>query len=269
MKHPVIAIIGAGHLGSALIGGLIAAGYDANRIWGTAPTSEQLAELRQRLGIQISTDNRIAAEQADIVILAVKPIHISKVTAELAELQHKPLIISVAAGTPEHQLHSALGNSVSIIRAMPNTPALIGCGATALYANSFVTETQKQQAEDLFSAVGTIVWLENEEHLFTVTALSGSGPAYFFLLMAALEEAGIKLGLPQKIAHELTVQTALGSARMASESRQSPEDLCNQVASPGGGTEQALHVLESQKFRDLMLQAVSAAEQRYRNLAKI
>lgn len=269
MKHPRLAIIGAGHLGSAIIGGLIAAGYPKQQLVATCAKLESAAALRQRFAIEAHCDNQAAVAQADMLLLCVKPAVIPEVMSQLAAIitQNKLSIISTAAGITIQQLSGYLSTDLPIIRAMPNTPALVGWSATALYANEHTTPPQRQTAEQIFASIGSTLWLDQEDHLYAVTALSGSGPAYFFLLMQALEEAALALGLPLDIAKPLIVQTALGSAHMVDKTSLSPAELCRQVSSPGGGTEQALRVLESESFRELVVKAVTAAEQRYRALS--
>ncbi|HVV67444.1 MAG TPA: pyrroline-5-carboxylate reductase [Gammaproteobacteria bacterium] len=269
MQKAIIAVIGAGNMGSAIIGGLIAAGHEPLSIRASGRRLSSLDKLKA-LGIHITIDNIEAAMDCDVLILATKPQQISTVLTELAPLieKQKPLLISVAAGSEEARLRKQLPGNPSIVIAMPNTPALIRSGVTTLYANAFVTKAQKQLVEEIFNAVGHTIWLDNEQHLHTITALSGTGPAYFFLLMEALQQAAIQLGLPDNIAKTLTIHTALGSARMAEESQQDLDMLRKQVTSPGGGTERALSVLlESNKFHTLVFQAVQAAQQRYQEMA--
>lgn len=177
-------------------------------------------------------------------------------------------MISVAAGIREENLQTGLGGYVAIVRCMPNTPALIGAGATALYANSYVDAKQHQLAESILRAVGITLWLENENDMDAVTALSGSGPAYFFLVIEALQAAGEKLGLSSETARLLTLQTAFGAARMALESSHSAEKLRQQVTSPGGTTAAALNVLEKEKLRDIFMHALEAACLRSKELAQ-
>lgn len=270
MQNTIITVIGAGHMGGAIIGGLVAAGHHPTHIRATSRGLSSLQGLKTRFGIHITTDNIAGATDCDVLILATKPQHINTVLAELAPLitKQKPLLISVAAGVEEANLRKKLQDNPSIVVAMPNTPALVCSGVTTLFANAFVTPAQKQLAEEIFSAVGHTVWLENEQHMHTITALSGTGPAYFFLLMEALQEAAVQLGLPDDIAKTLTIQTALGSARMAQESPHDLATLRKQVTSPGGGTERALNVLlESNRFHTLVFQAVQAAQRRYQEMA--
>lgn len=258
-------------MATALIDGLLNAGYPAERIYASCPTAEHLATLQKSRGIHTDTNNHVIASQADILVLAVKPKMIATVLAELvAEIQQKqPLIISVAASTTEAQIHHALHDDakIAIIRAMPNTPAAFGYGATVLCSQTANTE-QKKMAEDVFTTVGITCWLEEEQHMNAVTALSGSGPAYFFLLMEALETAAVQAGLPSQLAHTLTIQTAMGAAQMALRSQQTPATLRQQVTSPGGGTAAALESLNSAGFKTMMADAFTAAHERYNSLLK-
>lgn len=263
MKKPIIAFIGAGHMGGALIGGLIHTAYPATHIWAACPTLAHLQTWQTRFAIHTTTHNVDAVKQADIVVLAVKPQILPGVLTQLREciLQHKPLLISVVAGVSEAYLQQVLDAEIAVVRAMPNTPALVGHGATVLHASSLVSVQQKQQADAIFAAVGTTFWLDDEQFMNAVTALSGSGPAYFFLLMEALEEAGVMLGLPALIARPLVAQTALGAASMAL-GEVNPVALRQQVTSKGGVTERALEVLAQGRFKELMCDALKAAKER-------
>jgi len=203
-------------------------------------------------------------EQAKVVVLAVKPQVMPGVAKELAQVVQatRPLVISIAAGVRVESLDAWLGGDVALVRTMPNTPAMIQTGATALFASTEVSESQANLAESIMRAVGLIQWVEDEAMLDTVTALSGSGPAYFFLVMEILEHAATQLGLPQETARLLTLQTALGAARMALESEDSTAVLRQKVTSPGGATEQAIKTLEEGDIRRLFAEAVRSAQQR-------
>lgn len=264
MRQATMVFVGSGNMGRSLMGGLIKDGYPPTKIWATDHHPETLHRLHQQWGIHTASDNTLAAAKADVLVLAVKPHSIPGVIEELAAIveSKKPLILSVAAGVPIALLQRGLGSDTAIVRCMPNTPALVGCGATGLYANALVTDAQQQLAESIMRAVGVTVWLSQEEQLDTVTALSGSGPAYFLLMMEALEKAAIDLGLPAEIAHVLTLQTALGAARLAMESDEDVMMLRQRVTSPGGTTEQAIKVLETGKIHHLLSEAVRAAKNR-------
>lgn len=264
MHTPTITIIGAGHMGSSLVGGLLQHGYPAKQIWATNKDRLKLAALENHFAIQTSTDNLAACEVADVVIFAIKPQVFSETASELAAViqQNKPLVISVAAGITVAQIQKCVGHDAAIVRCMPNTPALYGLGATGAYANQHVNESQRTLATRILEAVGYVVWLPAEQELDVVTALSGSGPAYFFLVMEALSEAAVELGLDSETARMLTLQTALGAAHMAKESKDSLSALRRQVTSPGGTTEKAISVLEENNIRDLFKNALRAAKVR-------
>lgn len=266
---PTIAIIGAGNMGSALIRGLLKQHYPANQLWACDPSAEKRHFLQNKLAISVTPSNEEAAQQAEALIFAVKPQTLETVATNLAPLiqKKKPLIISIVTGIREERLQDWLGGQVPIVRAMPNTPALIGCGATALYANRFTSPNQTKLADHLLRTVGTTIWLEDEKQMDAVTALSGSGPAYFFLLIEALQEAGCSLGLAEETARQLSLQTAYGASRLALESEETVAQLRQRVTSPQGTTERALGVLDQGDFRLLILKAVQAAKQRAEELA--
>ncbi len=265
-----IAFIGGGNMAASLIGGLIADGYAAANIWVSDPDAEKLAALRGRFFVQTTQSNLEAAQHSAVWLLAVKPQTMRYVATELVPqaLQTRPLVISIAAGIRSADLDRWLGGNHAIVRAMPNTPALVRSGASALYANALTSDAQKSVAESILRAVGVAVWLEDEALMDAVTALSGSGPAYFFLVMEALEEAGVKSGLTRATARLLTLETAFGAAKIALESNESTAELRARVTSKGGTTEQALKVLEQGRLRELFEAAFKAAEARSVELAK-
>jgi pyrroline-5-carboxylate reductase len=269
MTKATIAIIGAGNMGASLLGGLIANHYPADKIYIADLDTNKLTQLKKQFNVHTTTQNQEAVKQADVIILAVKPQIMSVATQEITAIvkEKKPLVISVAAGIRENTLQHWLGKNIPIVRCMPNTPALISCGASALFANQFVTPEQHQLAETILQSVSLIVWLKEEKLMDAVTALSGSGPAYFFLMMEAMQNAGEDLGLPAETARMLTLQTAFGAARMALESDRSVVELRQGVTSPGGTTEQALNVLEKGKLRELFQHALTAAKNRSEELA--
>ncbi len=268
MKPCHIALIGGGNMGRALAGGLVAAGHDPARLEVSDPRPEA-REALARLGVRVGEDNRAAAARAEVVVLAVKPQQVPAVAREIAPaLAGRPvLVISVAAGVTTASLARWLGEGVAVVRAMPNTPALVGAGATALYATARVSRAQRERAEAVLRAVGLVLWVEEEALLDAVTALSGSGPAYCFLVMEAMEAAGRALGLEAEQARLLTLQTAYGAAKMALESEEPPETLRRRVTSPGGTTERALAVLEARGLRQAFAEALAAACARSRELA--
>ncbi len=265
-----ITVIGAGNMGGSLIQGLLNNGYTPAQICACDPSQEKLNALKNSLQIHTTTNNLEGIKEAKVIIFAIKPKFVADVASELSAViqTHQPLIITIAAGIRIARLEEWLSHPAAIVRAMPNTPALIGCAATALYANAQTNKAQRTLAESILRAVGVIVWLQDEQLLDTVTALSGSGPAYFFLFMEALEEAATQLGLPSDTAHLLTLQTALGAIRMAIESGSSLSDLRHQVTSPQGTTEKAISVLESSKMRELVKKALLAAKLRSEELGK-
>jgi pyrroline-5-carboxylate reductase len=270
MINTRITFIGCGNIGRSLIGGLIADGHKPDAITGVEPDEAKAAFIKKEYGIEVLADGSYAIKGSDVIILAVKPQVIVACLQNLAEQirQNNPLIISVAAGVRIATLENILGEETAIVRTMPNTPALIGAGASCLFANESVSEAQKDNAEEIMRSVGLAIWLQREELMDIVTALSGSGPAYFFLTMEVMEKAAIKLGLARDQARLLTLETALGAARMALESELNTSDLREQVTSPGGTTEAALKVLMEQgHFEDLFLDALSAAKERSEEMA--
>ncbi len=270
MTTATLAFIGAGNMAGSIIGGLISNGYDPDHIIASDPGQETLQSLKERFGIKAATDNNMAVLEADVVILAVKPQVMKTVVTALApSLQAaKPMLVSIAAGITIDSLDNWSGGNLPIIRCMPNTPALVGCGASGLYANPKVSEAQKTLAETIMNAVGISRWLDSESAIDAVTALSGSGPAYFFLLMESMIDAGKQLGLSPDTASALTLQTALGAARMVMEGDVDAAEQRRRVTSPGGTTEQALNTFEQGEFRALVQSALDAAEQRSQELAK-
>ena len=270
MPSPTIAMIGAGNMGSSLIGGLIKNGHPKDRLWATDPSSEKLQYLKQTFGIHTAAHNPDAIEKADVIIFAIKPQVFADVARSLSQIIHskKPLIISIAAGIRIASIQSWCGDKLAIVRAMPNTPALIGCGATGLYQNDHVTEGQRSTAESIMRSVGITVWLTQETLLDAVTALSGSGPAYFFYMMEAMQQAAVDLGLPEDSARLLTLQTALGAARMALESGKPLDDLRHHVTSPGGTTERAIAIMQEHELHEIYKKAIKAAKLHSEELAK-
>jgi len=230
-----------------------------------------LHNLRDRFAVHTTPDNLEAARHAQVLILAVKPQLAKAVAQQAASViqKQRPLVVSIAAGIRETDLRSWLGEDMAIVRTMPNTPALVRSGATALFANSMVNNEQKDLAESILRAVGMTLWVKNEDLMDAVTALSGSGPAYFFLIMEALESAGEHLGLPRDTARLLTLQTAFGAAKMALESSEELAELRHRVTSPGGTTERAIQVLQKQHVEAAFDEALRAAYQRSVELAQI
>ncbi|ORU90207.1 MAG: pyrroline-5-carboxylate reductase [Cycloclasticus sp. symbiont of Poecilosclerida sp. M] len=264
MQDQIIGFIGGGNMANSLVGGLVSNAYPADKIIVSDLDEKKLAFLNEQFGVNTTQDNVGLAGRCDILVLAVKPQHMRSVVEPLEQAvqSNRPAVVSIAAGIREAHLEKWLGGGVPVIRCMPNTPALVKTGATGLHANAFVSEEQKDRTESLLRAVGVTVWLDNEQQLDIVTALSGSGPAYFFLMMEALEKAAVDAGLEQKTAQLLTQETALGAAKMALESSESAATLRERVTSPGGTTEAALTVMEEKGLRDIFAQAVDAAKHR-------
>ena len=264
------AFIGGGNMGGALIRGLIAKGLPAGRISvGEAVQARRIA-LADELGVHVSADNREVVEGADIVVLAVKPQDMAMTVRPLAPAfaRKPPLVLSIAAGIRVADIQNWCGPGIAVVRAMPNRPALNSAGATALYAPSGLTPELRKLAEDVLAAVGTTVWVPEEDALDVVTALSGSGPAYFFLLAELMTEAAVKLGLPHASAQELAIQTLFGSGRMARDSDGDLARLRAEVTSKGGTTEAALRVFDAANLRGIVAAALKAASDRSGEMAQ-
>ncbi len=263
-----IAFLGAGNMAEALMKGLLRAGTAAERIIATARRPERAAEIQRSYGIEVGADNEKATAEADIVVLSVKPQAMDKLLTAIAPAaSRKKLFISVAAGVPIAAIERRLGGGARIVRAMPNTPALVGAGATAIAKGAHATDADLSLAANIFRAVGTATVVE-ESLLDAVTGLSGSGPAYIFLIIEALSDAGVKVGLPRYTALALAAQTVLGSARLLIETGAHPGHLKDQVTSPGGTAIAGLHTLEAGGLRTTLIDAVEAATARARQLGE-
>lgn len=264
------AFVGGGNMGGALIRGLIARGLAAQNISvGEAHPQRRIA-LADELGVHVTADNREAVSGADVVVLAVKPQDMAGTVQALADVfaQRPPLVLSIAAGIRVADIVGWCGPGIAVVRAMPNRPALNGAGATAMYAPASLGETHRGLAAEVLGAVGTTVWVQNEDALDVVTALSGSGPAYFFLLAELMTDAAVNLGLDRASAQELSVQTLFGSGRMARESDGELARLRAEVTSKGGTTEAALRSFDSANLRGIVAAALSAATERSREMAQ-
>ena len=261
MTDGIISFIGGGNMATSLIGGLIADGRDPASVYVTDIDSAKLEYLANTFRVQSSSDNDEAVRLANTVVFAVKPQVMAPVVKDVAAaaIAHRPLFVSIAAGVREPDIRRWLGYDAAVVRSMPNTPALVGSGATALYANEYVSDEQRSLAESVLRAVGLTLWVDDEQLLDAVTALSGSGPAYFFLLMETMERAAIALGLSKDHARMLTIQTAFGAAKMALESSEPPATLRTRVTSPGGTTERALDALMTGGLEQLVHAALEAA----------
>jgi len=249
---------------------LIASGHAPEQIWVSDINPDTLTALKQDLNVNTSANNDDVINAVDVVVLAVKPQTLSAVAQSIAARvqQKQSLVVSIAAGINQNSLSRWLGNDTAIVRCMPNTPALVLTGATALHANDKVTGEQRDLAENILRAVGIALWVEDEAELDAVTAVSGSGPAYYFLLMEAMEKAALELGLNQETARLLVQQTALGAAKIALESAESPEQLRRRVTSPGGTTQQAIETFEHGGFTELVSKALHAARDRSIEMSK-
>jgi pyrroline-5-carboxylate reductase len=270
MSNAVIAFAGSGNLTQALITGLLSNQYDPQKIWAADPDREKLQVLSQRFGVKTTQNNLEAIQQADVVLLAVKPVHLQTLCTEIKALvlQRRPLVISVAAGATIALLEKWLGSYATIVRAMPNTPAMVGAGATGLYADSAVTTAQKELAEVIFRAVGMTVWAADENQLDLICAVSGCGPGYIFLIMEAIEEAARQKGMNAQRSRLLTAQTFLGAAKLALESDHPLAELRRQVTSLKGATEKAVQILEQGGIRSLLADAIEGAAERCSEIAK-
>ncbi len=270
-----ISFIGAGNMARAVIGGILNKGWKAEQITATAASEKTRQTVSEMLGIPV-TDNNQQGADADIVVLCVKPQCIQTVLTEIAPVlvRRRPLLISVAVGVTMDCLSRWGGTPLSIVRSMPNTPSLLGLGACGLFANEHVTEAEKAITESLFNAVGIALWLEDESLIDAVMAVSGSAPAYYFLLMEAIEKVGIKLGLPAEVANRLTLQTAVGAATMAQQNSDEDNDdndivqLRKNVCSPNGTTEQAVRVLQDGGLNQLLEKAMCKAVYRAKEMAE-
>jgi pyrroline-5-carboxylate reductase len=264
---PTIGFIGGGNMAGSLIGGLISAGFSASSMTVAEPDEKRRLELSEQFDVITTAENNTTLA-CEVIILAVKPQLLKTVCQHLdTSKSSSPLFISIAAGIRSTDINRWLKGNQAIVRCMPNTPALLLCGASGLFANELVTGIQKKLAQQIMQAVGLVIWVENEEQLNAVTAVSGSGPAYFFLLMEAMQQAGEKLGLAGNVAQQLVLQTALGAARMATESDLSPAELRQRVTSKGGTTEQAILSFQSANYQQIVLNALEAANNRSISLA--
>jgi pyrroline-5-carboxylate reductase len=264
-----LGFIGGGNMGEALIKGLLISGrFDASQIGVSDISQERLDHLHNTYQVSTVAGNRELAAGSDLIVLAVKPQQVGDVLGEInASLDHLPLMISIAAGVPIATLEQSLGKPVPVIRVMPNTPALVLAGASAIAAGTHASADHLAIAKVLFEAVGLVVEVE-ESHMDAVTGLSGSGPAYVFLFMEALIDAGVLMGLSRPVARDLAVHTTLGSAKLLAESGEHPGVLKDQITSPGGTTIHGLTILESGGLRGMLMDAVEAATRRSEELGK-
>ena len=261
-----ISFIGGGNMAQALIGGLISRGLPATRITVSDPVEKVRALLMEK-EINVTGDNCVAIQNADIVVLAVKPQVLAQVLQPLKGLVNDKLIISIVAGAEIATLSALLGTE-RIVRVMPNTPALVQTGAHGLYANAFVEKNDRELASQVLASTGLTIWVDSEIQIDAVTAVSGSGPAYFFYMMESMIRAGKNLGLDEKVATALTLQTALGAAQMAITSSNTPAELRKNVTSPNGTTQAALEVFDRAQISQNIQAALAAAQKRSQELAQ-
>lgn len=261
-SSPTLCFIGGGNMARSLIGGLLARGMSADQIRVAEPVAAARQSLSQEFAVRCFADNLEAASASDCVILAVKPQVMKAVCADFQQFAGAPLWISIAAGLTSAQLDTWLGGGQRIVRSMPNTPALVGAGASGLVANARCNDSDRALAEQVLSAVGIAVWIDDETQMDVVTALSGSGPAYSFLLAEAMQSAAVEQGLGAEAARQLTAQTLLGAARMLVESSESAGTLRARVTSPGGTTQAAIESMQAGGFEGLVGKAIAAATRR-------
>ena len=264
------AFIGGGNMGGALIRGLVARGLPAQKISvGEAHQARRIA-LADELGVHVTADNREAVQGADVVVLAVKPQDMAGTVQPLADVfaQRPPLVLSIAAGIRVADIENWCGPGVAVVRAMPNRPALNNAGATGMFAPGSLSEVQRKLAAQVMGAVGTTVWVTEEDHIDVVTALSGSGPAYFFLVAELMTDAAVNLGLDRASARELAIQTLYGSGLMARASDGDLPRLRAEVTSKGGTTEAAVRAFDAANLRGIVAAALDAATDRGREMAQ-
>ena len=262
-----ICFIGGGNMAQALIGGLLSRGLPTTRITVSDPV-EQIRHILEEKNIQTTTDNVDAIKNADVVVLAVKPQVLATVLQPLKGLLSDKLVISIIAGAEIQTISDLIGGSQRIVRVMPNTPALVQTGAHGIYASEAVNAQDRELTSQILAATGLTIWVNNEAQIDAVTAVSGSGPAYFFYLMESMIRAGKNLGLDEKVATALTLQTALGAAQMAITSSNSPTELRKNVTSPNGTTQAALEVFDRAQISQNIQAALAAAQKRSQELAQ-
>ncbi|WP_101924935.1 pyrroline-5-carboxylate reductase [Luteimonas cellulosilyticus] len=258
---PTVAFIGGGNMARSLIGGMLARGGDAARVRVADPNADIRDALARDFGVQVFDTADAAIADAALWVLATKPQVLREVCTRLAGAAQaqRPLVLSIAAGITATQLDRWLGSDVAVVRTMPNTPSLLGAGVTGLFANARVDAAGRTQAQALLASAGETVWIDDEARMDAVTAVSGSGPAYVFLLAEAMEEAAIAQGLPPADARTLVLQTVLGAARMLTESGEAPAELRRRVTSPGGTTQAAIETFEAGGLRALVARAIDRA----------
>jgi len=271
MEQRKIAFIGSGNMAEAIISGLVTSGYPTQNIIAADPTQERLVYLAERFGVQTSDDNISAANQADVVVLSVKPQLMAAVCEPMQAVDwSNKLVISIAAGVSCQRIETLLGCKLSLVRVMPNTPALVNKGMSGLFANALASEADKAFANEFLQSVGKVCWVEQESGINSVIAASGSGPAYFFLFMEAMQNEAMAQGFDQETARLLVQQTALGAAEMV----QSNPDLDiatlrERVTSKGGTTAEAIRTFQEHDLQDIVAKAMQAAVARAEEMEKL
>ncbi|MCH9644413.1 MAG: pyrroline-5-carboxylate reductase [Gammaproteobacteria bacterium] len=270
MKPKKIAFIGAGNMAKALVSGLINNGYAADCIWVTNHTDERLKYFADKLSVHTSTENIEAAKQVDVVVLCVKPKVMQSVCEEVGQVicERELLVVSVAAGIQTESIAEWLDYQGVIVRAMPNTPAAVGSGATGLFANAVTSDAQRMIAENIFESVGITAWVKEEHLIRAILAVAGSSPAYVFLLMEAMQQAALEMGLDAEVAAQFTCQSVLGAAKLAMAEGNQFAKLREAVTSPNGTTQAALDVFVQHDFKEVVRDAMQAALERAKELAE-
>lgn len=265
-----IGFIGAGNMAEALIKGLISSGlFKAGQILIRDIAKKRVSHIKSTYKVKVASDNKQLAEQSDLIVLAVKPSHVSKVVSEIEEiLTTKKVLISIAAGVKTNSISKLIKKKSKIVRVMPNTPALVLSGASVFYCNENVTSREKNRVKKILESVGLALMVEDEGLLDPVTGLSGSGPAYVSIFIEALADGGVKMGLPRDMAHKLAAQTVYGTAKMIIDADAHPAQFKDKVSSPGGTTIEGIHNLEKGGFRSSTISAVEAATRRSKELSK-
>lgn len=267
--HPTVGFIGAGNMAASIIGGLISADWPVSAIRASDPSEERCEYVRDQFAVECQPNNELCAGDAEIVVIATKPQTMQLAMRSLAPVfkSRQPLLVSIAAGIRIADALRWAGTTLPFVRVMPNTPALVNLGASGLYANDLVSQQQRDQAESLMTAVGEVIWVDQEHLLDTVTGVSGSGPAYFFRLMELIIEQGVAAGLGPEEAQKLVLQTALGAATLACQSDHDAAELRRQVTSPGGTTQAGLEFMQQHDLAKTIRGGVQAAIDRSAQLS--
>ncbi len=262
-----IVFVGGGNMASALISGLLAKGFTPEQLSVVEISVENREKLKQTFGINVVEDLTAGVSASDVIVLAVKPQQLFELTQHLAPLLRQQLVLSIAAGIQATDIKRWLRGHERIVRAMPNTPSLVGCGVAGLYAMPGVSESDKHDAESILAAVGSVLWVDQEDMLHAVTAISGSGPAYVFYFIESMQQAGIELGLSVAQSRQLSLQTFAGASHLANASEEDAAVLRARVTSKGGTTEQAIQAMEKNEIKSKIIAAIRASNQRSREMS--